>query len=463
MQGFLRLQGKDISRIQRILDPILVTLLFLVIVPQPSSVWWQHSWLWVAGTSFVLLPRNGIYNSYRQKSLFSLFRRVIRAWLVVLTALLLLSFFTKTSADYSRLASALWAASSCVVLLINHVWLRKLLRVYRSRGGNLRTIVYWGLPEAAIAFADQLDSQPWMGLKMIAWFSPEHVVPDSALYSSLPTCGGSVLEMRQWLRTNQVDRIVFSHVTREGMAMQDMIELFGDTAVPVVYAPHWAKANMRFSVDDIGDQRCINLWGQETSIFDRQLKRLLDLILTFIGVIVISPVLAGVALAVKLSSPGPIFFLQDRYGLDGRRFRCIKFRSMSVMEPGDSSGLIQAKQHDPRVTPVGRFLRRWSLDELPQLFNVLKGDMSLVGPRPHATDHNEQYRKLIPGYMQRHSFKPGMTGLAQVEGWRGETRNLIEMVKRVDADLRYQRDWSIKLDIKILFRTFFKIRSGNAY
>ena len=269
--------------------------------------------------------------------------------------------------------------------------------------------------------------------------------------------------MRQWLRTNQVDRIVFSHVTREGMAMQDMIELFGDTAVPVVYAPHWAKANMRFSVDDIGDQRCINLWGQETSIFDRQLKRLLDLILTFIGVIVISPVLAGVALAVKLSSPGPIFFLQDRYGLDGRRFRCIKFRSMSVMEPGDSSGLIQAKQHDPRVTPVGRFLRRWSLDELPQLFNVLKGDMSLVGPRPHATDHNEQYRKLIPGYMQRHSFKPGMTGLAQVEGWRGETRNLIEMVKRVDADLRYQRDWSIKLDIKILFRTFFKIRSGNAY
>ena len=136
---------------------------------------------------------------------------------------------------------------------------------------------------------------------------------------------------------------------------------------------------------------------------------------------------------------------------------------MCVLDSVDQAVVKQATADDPRITPVGRFLRRWSLDELPQIFNVLIGDMSLVGPRPHAVQHNEMYRKLIPGYMQRHAFKPGITGLAQVSGWRGETRNLSEMANRIDADLRYQRDWSLKLDIKILIKTFLRLRSGNAY
>jgi putative colanic acid biosynthesis UDP-glucose lipid carrier transferase len=166
---------------------------------------------------------------------------------------------------------------------------------------------------------------------------------------------------------------------------------------------------------------------------------------------------------VRLSSPGPILFLQDRYGLDGRRFRIFKFRTMRVMEAGDQPGLRQASRDDPRVTPVGRLLRRWSLDELPQLFNVLRGDMSLVGPRPHAVQHNELYRKQIPGYMQRHAFRPGITGLAQVEGWRGETATLEAMACRVEADLRYQNNWSLKLDVKILLKTLLRLRSTNAY
>jgi putative colanic acid biosynthesis UDP-glucose lipid carrier transferase len=156
-------------------------------------------------------------------------------------------------------------------------------------------------------------------------------------------------------------------------------------------------------------------------------------------------------------------FSQDRYGLDGRRFRILKFRTMRVLEAGDQPGLRQATRDDPRITPLGRVLRRWSLDELPQLFNVIRGEMSLVGPRPHAVDHNEQYRRLIPGYMQRHTFKPGITGLAQVEGLRGETSNLQSMARRIDADLRYQRDWSLSLDLKILIKTFLRLRSPQAY
>jgi putative colanic acid biosynthesis UDP-glucose lipid carrier transferase len=168
-------------------------------------------------------------------------------------------------------------------------------------------------------------------------------------------------------------------------------------------------------------------------------------------------------LAIRLTSPGPILFRQDRYGLDGRRFQISKFRTMTVLEAGDRAGLLQASRHDARVTPLGRLLRRWSLDELPQLFNVLEGSMSLVGPRPHAVDHNEQYRKLIPGYMQRHLFKPGITGLAQVEGLRGETATLEAMARRVEMDLLYQRNWSLAMDFKILVLTLLRIRSPMAY
>ena len=269
--------------------------------------------------------------------------------------------------------------------------------------------------------------------------------------------------MRHWLERNSVDRIVFSHVTRDGVGMEQVLRLFGDTALPVIYAPHWANAQMRFITEPIGNQPCIELWGSERSLIDRQTKRMLDLLLSAVGLLLLSPLLLVIAGAIAYTSPGPVLFAQDRYGLDGRRFRILKFRTMRVLEAGDQQGLRQATRNDPRITPIGGVLRRWSLDELPQLINVLRGDMSLVGPRPHAVDHNEQYRRLIPGYMQRHAFKPGITGLAQVEGLRGETSSLDLMANRVDADLRYQRDWSLKLDIKILIKTLLHLRSPNAY
>ena len=164
-----------------------------------------------------------------------------------------------------------------------------------------------------------------------------------------------------------------------------------------------------------------------------------------------------------IDNPGPILYRQIRYGLDSKCFKCIKFRTMYVMENDKLPELKQATINDTRITPVGAFLRKWSLDELPQLFNVLIGDMSLVGPRPHAIQHNEMYRKIIPGYMQRHAFKPGITGLAQVSGLRGETHEISDMQNRINADLAYQRDWSLFLDVKILIITCFNLRSGNAY
>jgi putative colanic acid biosynthesis UDP-glucose lipid carrier transferase len=166
------------------------------------------------------------------------------------------------------------------------------------------------------------------------------------------------------------------------------------------------------------------------------LKRPIDVLGSLLLLLFLSPLLLAIAVLIALTSPGPILFSQERYGFRGRRFRILKFRTMTVMEAGDQQGLVQACRHDPRVTPLGRHLRRWSLDELPQLINVLKGEMSLVGPRPHAVDHNEHYRGQISAFMQRHQFKPGMTGLAQVEGWRGETTSLQSMVCRLAPDLR---------------------------
>jgi putative colanic acid biosysnthesis UDP-glucose lipid carrier transferase len=191
-------------------------------------------------------------------------------------------------------------------------------------------------------------------------------------------------------------------------------------------------------------------------------KRLTDIVLSVAILLLLMPLLAMIALLVKWSSPGPVIFKQRRYGLDGREIAVYKFRTMSVTE--DGATIRQASRLDERITPVGALLRRSSLDELPQLINVLQGRMSLVGPRPHAIAHNEEYRKLIKGYMIRHKVLPGITGLAQVNGCRGETAKLEEMEARVNFDLDYLRHWSPMLDIKIILLTVVKLfRDDKAY
>jgi len=191
-------------------------------------------------------------------------------------------------------------------------------------------------------------------------------------------------------------------------------------------------------------------------------KRLMDVVIASLAILAPSPVLLTVAYLVKRSSPGPVLFRQRRYGLDGREIQVYKFRTMTVAE--DGARVTQATRNDRRVTPVGRYLRRWSLDELPQLINVLQGTMSLVGPRPHAVAHNEEYRKLIKRYMVRHKVLPGITGLAQVRGCRGETARVEDMEARVVFDLEYMRNWSPLLDLQILVATVFAVvRTDRAY
>jgi putative colanic acid biosynthesis UDP-glucose lipid carrier transferase len=462
----LRLYGGDLSRLQRIVDPLVITGLFYGLVlgrwsfasVEQRGITMLLVWL----AAVLVLPQGRLYQSYRQHSLFTLLRRLSTCWLLLLTVLLTLAFITKASEQFSRLGVTSWALLGWACLFGMHVGGRKLLRWYRIRGGNTRRILYWGNAEAAINFHRRLCEAPHLGMRLEAWFSPQ-IPANLRLPSGMPRCGGNLADLRRWLARNRVDQIVFSFVARDDVSMADLIRFFGDLCIPVSYAPTWAMAGMRFEVEQLGNQPCIDLWRPNESPLDGLLKRLFDVSVAGFAVLVLSPVLAAIAIAVRLTSQGPALFCQERYGLDGRRFSIYKYRTMRVLEAGDQPGLRQASRDDPRITPLGRFLRRWSLDELPQLLNVLKGDMSIVGPRPHAVDHNEQYRRLIPGYMQRHLAKPGMTGLAQIRGFRGETATLDAMAQRIAADLEYQRDWSLSSDFKILLKTILHLKSPNAY
>jgi len=383
----------------------------------------------------------------------------------IIMILLLIAFFTKTSDQFSRFTVINQALFTLGWLLFCHLGGRNLLRYHRVRGGNSRSVIYWGPAASACHFHQQLLNQPQLGLRLDAWFESPSKEP-AILPRTMPPCCGGLSEMRQWLETNTPDQIYFSYSPdrrSSHLSMVEVIRFFGDTCLPVYYVPHWALEGMGFNVERIGSQTVFGLWVSPEANLDRQVKRLMDLLGSLLLLLLLSPLLLLIAALIPLTSPGPVLFSQDRYGYRGQRFRILKFRTMTVMEAGDQQGLVQARRQDPRVTPLGRHLRRWSLDELPQLINVLKGDMSLVGPRPHAVDHNEHYRGQITAFMQRHQFRPGMTGLAQVEGWRGETTTLESMANRIAADLRYQRDWSLRLDIKILLRTVFALFSTNAF
>lgn len=467
--GKLQARGSDLARLQKLLEPILIACLFVAFNREALILLGDEGWLFtglpVLLLSALLLPTGKLYQSYRQSSLWLLTQRLVLSWALLMSSLLVLGFAAKITAVFSRRDLSLWALVSLALLFFSHVGGRKLLRWHRIRGGNSRSLVYWGPPQQAVDFYSHLHACPYIGLRMVAWFqAPGPLLPHGAHKpQGMPACSGGLRELREWLNTHEVDQIYFGYVSDQDLPMTEVIRFFGDTCRPVFYLPAWAQPSMRFNVNQIGAFFAIGLWGEDSGSLDCQLKRAFDLLLTVPALLLLSPLLLVIAILVACTSPGPIFFLQDRYGLDGRRFRVIKFRTMTVTEAGDAPGLQQARRDDPRVTRLGRFLRCWSLDELPQLLNVLRGDMSLVGPRPHAVQHNEHYRQIIPGYMQRHLSKPGITGLAQVEGLRGETPDLSAMARRIEADLRYQKEWSLTLDLSILLRTLLHLRSPRAY
>jgi putative colanic acid biosysnthesis UDP-glucose lipid carrier transferase len=271
---------------------------------------------------------------------------------------------------------------------------------------------------------------------------------------------GQCKDVGEFVRRNAINAIYIALPMSNAPRIGEMLQEFRDTTASIYFVPD-------IFAFDLVQARCVEMNGiPMLAICDTPFhgmnavrKRAIDIALASLGILLASPLMLLAAIAVKLSSPGPVLFKQRRYGLHGEQILVYKFRSMTVCEDGEV--LVQAQRGDLRTTALGRFLRRTSLDELPQLFNVLTGTMSFVGPRPHAVAHNELYRKLISGYMIRHKVRPGMTGWAQVHGLRGETANVEQMRQRVEYDLDYLRHWSLWLDFKILLRTALIVIHGR--
>jgi len=273
---------------------------------------------------------------------------------------------------------------------------------------------------------------------------------------------GDCNKLMQMIGTGDIDTVLITLPMRAEKRIQSVLDRLANTTASAYIVPDFFVFELLHSRwTHVGGLPVVSVFESPMYGVDGWLKRALDLSISLVGIVLISPVLLICGLLVKFTSPGPVFFRQKRYGLDGKEILVWKFRSMHTCDNGPI--VKQATKNDPRVTPVGALLRKTSMDELPQLFNVIFGTMSLVGPRPHANAHNEHFRKLIRGYMMRHKVKPGITGLAQVEGSRGETDTVEKMEARVLLDHRYIRDWSIWMDIKILFKTFFVVLKRDAY
>jgi putative colanic acid biosynthesis UDP-glucose lipid carrier transferase len=320
-----------------------------------------------------------------------------------------------------------------------------------------------GARENGVTVAQMLLGSPWMGLRPIGFFDDRAQTGSRPLVSPPVQVLGTLDDLVELARKGEVEIIYITLPLRAEERIRLLISKLSETTASVYVIPEFFVSDlMNLTWSNIGSLPAISVF--ETPFFgvDGWLKNAEDFILGGLILLIVFIPMVIISIGVKLSSPGPVIFRQTRYGLRGEKIEVWKFRTMTVCENGGE--IKQATRNDPRVTRFGDFLRRTSLDELPQFINVLQGSMSIVGPRPHAVAHNEQYRKIVDGYMLRHKVKPGITGLAQVSGWRGETDTLEKMKKRIEFDLAYIRNWSLWLDMRIIFRTIIKEFAGdNAY
>ena len=302
-----------------------------------------------------------------------------------------------------------------------------------------------------------------MGLSLAGFFDDRPERRNPAIPDDLGRRIGSIQDLVDQARTGVIERIYIAFPMRAEERIRRVLDQLSDTTVSVYLVPDFFVFQLLSSRwTDILGLPVVSVFESPLYGIDGLVKRVFDVVLGSLILLLAAVPMAAIAIGIKLTSRGPVFFRQNRYGLDGREIRIWKFRTMTVCEAGPQA--VQAKRDDPRVTRFGAFLRRNSLDELPQLFNVLAGNMSLVGPRPHATAQNEEFRSQIDGYMLRHKVKPGITGLAQANGWRGETDTPEKMRRRIECDHDYIREWSLWLDAKILLKTVFVVLSGkNAY
>jgi putative colanic acid biosynthesis UDP-glucose lipid carrier transferase len=463
-KGFLRQNSSFISFLQRVVDGFFIFIIYWIGTVLHNGNWDAKRILVsvLAVTLFLFFAEmKGLYNSWRTSSLLDEIRTVLSIWAMVAFMLLMLVFSTKTAELFSRLVVLMWFFTAPVALIAVRLVVRRVLRHFRSHGANMRTVAVIGNNPVGHRLAEHLTAMSWAGLSISGIY--DHDDGAAADAGSSRYSLESIDELMRKAYAGTIDAVYIALPLRNEQFIEELLNRFADTTASVYVVPDlFISGLMHSRWIDFGGVPVISVFETPFYGLYEWAKRTEDLILGSLILLTVSPLMVLIAAAIKATSPGPVLFKQRRYGLNGAVVEVWKFRSMTVCEDGDH--VEQAKKGDRRITPLGAFLRKTSLDELPQFINVLQGSMSIVGPRPHALVHNEQYRQLINGYMLRHKVKPGITGWAQVNGWRGETDTLEKMQKRVEYDLEYIQNWSLWFDLEIVVLTMFRGFIGeNAY
>nr|CAA49577.1 gumD [Xanthomonas campestris] len=404
---------------------------------------------------FALFP---LYRSWRGRGLLSELMVLGGAFGGVFALFAVHALIVQVGEQVSRGWIGLWFGRGLVSLVAARTLLRGFLNHLRTQGVDVQRVVVVGLRHPVMKISHYLSRNPWVGMNLVGYFRTPYDLAVTDQRQGLP-CLGDPDELIEYLKNNQVEQVWISLPLWRARPHQAAAAASGSL-------PDQREAGARLfdfgllnqSAEQIGSVPVINLrqGGVDRDNYFVVAKALQDKILAVIALMGLWPLMLAIAVGVKMSSPGPVFFRQRRHGLGGREFYMFKFRSMRVHDDHGTT-IQQATKNDTRITRLGSFLRRSSLDELPQIFNVLGGSMSIVGPRPHAAQHNTHYEKLINHYMQRHYVKPGITGWAQVNGFRGETPELRTMKKRIQYDLDYIRRWSLWLDIRIIVLTAVRV------
>ncbi len=403
----------------------------------------------------------GVYHFYA--STLGTVLRLTKAWGMVVFSLLLLAFATKTSALYSREVTITWVCGAYALQLLAHLLIPFFLREanLRNRRVRARAIVV-GAGKLGYYLAQRINTNPWVHVQVVGVVEDDPDTVSRWDLGGVPVLGG-IKELDTIIDRHDIACAYIAMALATSHLIEQIYRCLAEKCVDTYWAPDVFGLNpVNLSIKEVGGVPLIAL--SETPLLGahKWLKAIEDKLLAALLVAILGPVMLFVALLIKWDSPGPVLFKQRRRGWNGKVIEVWKFRTMYAEDTPDVR-VKQATRDDPRVTRPGRFLRRTSLDELPQLFNVLQGTMSLVGPRPHAIEHDRYYSQRIGWYVTRHRIKPGMTGLAQVSGFRGETETIEKMAKRVELDLEYINNWSVGLDLWILTRTVFTLWGKNAY
>ena len=470
-KGFLKEHSSGLNLILRLLDLVVVLAcgvlsyyysaayeIFLALGIDGLPDRYLKVILFAVFLTAVLFPLFSIYRVWRGTSTLSEIKNLTLAWAAVGLLLMGLAFVTKSGADYSRSWMGLWLFSTWASLVCLRAVLRIVLSWLRSNGFNHRHIVIIGIGDQAAVVAERLQRSTWFGLEISALFGLGATASPSWL------SGKKLLteyaELRQYVDDNDVDQVWISLPHSEEKVIRKVIAVLEGSSTEVRYVPDIFEYQlMHHSLSEIAGVPVVNISYSAIDGMNEVIKNIEDYVLAFILFILSSPLMLVLAIGVKMSSPGPILYRQRRVGWNGKQFTMYKFRTMPV-EAEKESGPIWASAVDHRATKFGSFLRKTSLDELPQLFNVLQGKMSLIGPRPERPHFVEKYKDEVPHYMRKHLVKAGLTGWAQVHGWRGNTC----LHTRIEHDLYYIENWSLWLDIKIIIMTIFRgLVHKNAY